>query len=279
MSRSTRLGSQYASFGVIVTFILYPIAHALEYCTFFGLSFGNDSELESPTYWFFLLAIAIPVVPWLTFILCVSIGRLGLGVVTIIFGLLAIIYQAIVIGYSMVIFATCEGDLQCADNMQCDGSTYKPYGGPSTRFILLFAFMIAMFLVELLLLGVVYSVTRILRALSINDANELYHSSFIHNRDKDMKKVQQQLQQQDISRLDTTEQQQTTVGAEMIGGYGNLSLPVVHSQPFAQEMQSNAISPNNNTYAPSTTTMFPIAQQTQIFSVNPVWTTNAKKQT
>jgi hypothetical protein len=174
--RSVFFGSHFANGGVIAVFILVPILHALEYCSFIAIPFGNENEVENIMYWVILLAAAVPVVPWIVFIIGISIARLGAVTAAMALFVVAAIYQAFAFIYSIIVFATCDGDLQCAANLRCDGTVYKPYNGPTVRFVVAFSAMVAMFFGELVAVFVLFSVRRVLRELTRQDALSTYHS-------------------------------------------------------------------------------------------------------
>lgn len=162
MKKSGIFGSPWMRGGAIVVIVLLPIILGCEYGTFIGIPFGNENELLSLTYWTLLITSVFPILPFIFFILGVGLGKTAILTASLAIFIVATLWQIYTFIYLLIIFATCEGDLQCAENLACDTTILHPYRGPTNRFIAAFASVIAMLVVELIAIGVSFATRALL---------------------------------------------------------------------------------------------------------------------
>ena len=122
----------------VIVLALHCFLLAVWSCTIVAMPFGDSDPLTSLTFWNWVLVSGISMFPLFFLAIAAGLARMALATIALVFYVIALIYQAITFAYFVVIIFTCDGDVQCADNLTCDGTLTGVYSGLTIRFIMLF---------------------------------------------------------------------------------------------------------------------------------------------
>jgi hypothetical protein len=157
---TTAAGAYAYRGGLVFATVIMPIMLLCEYGSMLGSSFAGEVLMTSLTYWTWIVTISFPIVPYLFMVLGVALGRVGVATGGIILYAIAVAWQLWAIVLGMLLFADCEWEIHCADNLSYIGAIIGPYGGPSIRFLFIFISLIAMVIAEIVAIGVLFSARR-----------------------------------------------------------------------------------------------------------------------
>jgi len=150
--------------GPIAAFVMYGIALAVLYCALIGMPFPED--LESLTFWTLILAVGLPIIPYICYGIGFGVGSYAGTVAAFALLVLCLLWHTWTAVWLSITLATCDGDVHCADNLSCDGVTVTgTYGGPTDRFIVVYISNFALMLIEVFILAVTFPAIRKIRAV------------------------------------------------------------------------------------------------------------------
>jgi hypothetical protein len=148
-SRVPIRASTVISFGGYMIMVLLPIVIGVESCLMIGVPMGPGNVLTKLFYWALVFMIALPTIANIMFSIATSGALKGAAVGAIIFYIISLGWRVFVIIYLALILATCDGDVSCADNLDCAGTITGTYGGPTARYLGLFIMAIITFLAHI----------------------------------------------------------------------------------------------------------------------------------
>jgi hypothetical protein len=155
--RALMRASTVISAGAYILMIMMPIVIGVEACLMIGMPMGPGNMIAKLFYWTLVFMIAVPTMGNVMFSMAVGGALKGAIVGAIIFYIISIAWRIFVIVYLALILATCEGDVSCADNIDCAGTLTGVYGGPSARYLGLFIMAIITFLVHVAAILICFS--------------------------------------------------------------------------------------------------------------------------
>jgi hypothetical protein len=126
----------------LILLVLLPLMLAVDTGAMVAFPFGNQVEYMHFMYWVLLIAIITTTLAMMLFSIAVAVAKKGLFIASLIFFVVAMAWHLVELIYMSIILATCDGDLYCADNLTCDGTVSGAYGGPTSRFLAIFAMSI-----------------------------------------------------------------------------------------------------------------------------------------
>jgi hypothetical protein len=145
----TALGSAVARIKHVVVLVVLLLLLGVMACCVIGLSIDVGSLVKSFYYWMFVLQAALSAVGITVFAVGMTKADpklLGLTMVILLAATAWSALTAIVLG---LILFSCNGDPMCADNLDCCGTVFAAYGGPTGRFLATFASVLAEMVVYL----------------------------------------------------------------------------------------------------------------------------------
>lgn len=161
--------------GLAFVVVLLPTVMLCEYGAMIGDSFAGEHVMKSLTYWTWIVTVSFPVLPYVFTVIGVGLGRVGMITGGIVLYAIAFAWQIWVIVFAVLLFADCEGEIHCADNLSYVGIITGPYGGPSTRFLFMFVSFIIMAISEIIAIGIIFSARHVL--LIIRNTQVRYYAT------------------------------------------------------------------------------------------------------
>lgn len=157
------IGSVILNGGAIFAIIFNAAMIALEFAAEIAIPFGNGgADIMSMTYWVFVLTPGVAMIPLVFFVLGVALASAALLTAAIAFYFIICLWQLFAVIWFIILLVTCDGTLQCASNMLCDGTTSGTYTGPTIQFIVIFAAVLVMLIAEFVALCVAFAGRRVL---------------------------------------------------------------------------------------------------------------------
>jgi hypothetical protein len=191
------LGSEYGSslvgFGGLLVEVIFPLVFLLESTVFLAFPFGTN-EIETLLYWSIIVMFVISMIPYICFVVGITIGNKACMIFSLTIFFLALIYRVYIFIYLLFILVTCDGDLYCADNYTCDGIVTGAYTGPTIRYLIIFSANIFMEVVLILCVGV--SMGSVIR---FGKANRMIDRAKINNHIEQKYNKQMEMQDQEIT--------------------------------------------------------------------------------
>jgi hypothetical protein len=125
--------------GIFFVMILVLLVIGVEACLVIGLPIGPGSIATNLYWWTLMLMFALLVIAHLLIsVASVAWSSRGPAIAAIVFFIVSMGWRIWAIVYFVLMLATCDGDLRCADNLDCLGGVTGVYSGPTASFLGLF---------------------------------------------------------------------------------------------------------------------------------------------
>jgi hypothetical protein len=145
----------------LICSIFLPLILGVEAATFIAMPFGPTPLME-PEYWFAIVSVSIVFVLLVPFIIGFAQASWGILTFALVVSIIAMIWQLFMIVWWIILLITCDGTVECADNLDYMGVVTGVFTGPTTRFLVSFIFIIVMFFVEFMVIAAEFRARRIL---------------------------------------------------------------------------------------------------------------------
>jgi hypothetical protein len=148
--------------------VLVPLLLAVEACLAVDFQIGPGNELASIVFWILVLGLGVPMFGEMLYSLGLITGSAGAVLAAMIFYIVAWGWTFFAMIWWILMLVTCDGDVNCADNIDCLGVPSGPYGGPTGRFIGIFVLLIIGFILYLMAFIICFFDMRTLKAHKVH---------------------------------------------------------------------------------------------------------------